>query len=186
MDANEIEKKFLSAKKELKHHHKGYVVDFSSVTYTFSDGTKQTYDFLDHPGASVIVPIDKNGDFVMVEQFRHPIESILLEFPAGRIDPGETPLECAKREMQEEIKMLGTLSEMIKIMPAAGYNNERLFVYLAKDLEPSALPSDENEEINIVTIPVEKAKQMVLSGQIEDAKTIISILLYANVISGQR
>jgi ADP-ribose pyrophosphatase len=186
MDGQEIQDKFRAAKKEKHHQFKGSVVDFSTVTYTFKDGSKQSYDLLEHPGAGVIVPIDENGDFVMIKQFRHPISALLLEFPAGRIDPGETPLECARREMQEEIKMIGTLEPLIKIMPAAGYNNERLFVYLARNLKPSALPSDENEEIEVIRVPVAKARQMVIDGEIEDAKTIIAILLYASVISGHK
>lgn len=186
MDEKQIKDKFLLAKKDKVIHKKGNVVNFSSVTYTFSDGSNQVYDLLEHPGASVIVPIDENGDFVMVKQFRHPINSILLEFPAGRIDPNETALDCAKREMQEEIKMIGSLSELIKILPAAGYNDEKLFVYLAKDLKPSELPMDEHEEIQIVRYSVKEAMDMVISGQIEDAKTIIGILYYATVISGQR
>ena len=186
MDAKDIEAKFLSAKKEKKHHITGSVVNFSTVTYTFKDGSTQAYDFLEHPGASVIIPIDKKGNFVMVKQFRHAINSLLLEFPAGRIDPGESPLACAKREMQEEIKMIGDLEPLTNIIPAAGYNNEYLYVYIARNLKKGALASDEHEELQVLTIPVQKALKMVIQGEIKDAKTMIGILLYARLISGQR
>ena len=129
-------------------------------------------------GACVLAETDKGVWFV--RQYRCPYDEELLELPAGKIDPGEAPEQCAARELREEAGMVAdTLIPLGECYPSPGYVDEHIYMYAAQNPQPAAQQLDEDEFLDLVAIPLEKAVQMVLSGEIRDAKTQIALLKWA-------
>jgi ADP-ribose pyrophosphatase len=130
-------------------------------------------DIVRHPGAVVILPITSDGKLILVRQYRHAIGKTILEFPAGTLDPKELPLDCAKRELAEEVgqqaeewQSLGTL------YPAPGFCDEKQHLYLASKLSPFRLPGDEDEIIEVQSLSIDQVESAIVSGEIEDGKSI--------------
>jgi ADP-ribose pyrophosphatase len=133
-----------------------------------------------HPGGAGGLPLFADGRVALVSQYRHPAGRELLEIPAGRIDSGETPDECARREIEAEIGThVGKLEKLTEFFTTPGFCEEKLHIYLATDLQPAPQSLDPDELIEVVYLPFEKAVDLVRSGQIEDSKTIIALLLAA-------
>jgi len=143
----------------------------------------QKWDIIVHPGAVALIPIDQHGNLVLVEQWRRAIEKITLEIPAGMLDPGETPLICAQRELQEEIgHRAETLSSFGGFYSAPGIYTEYIHLFLAKDLVPSRLVADDTDVIDIQRVSLKNALAMIEDGTICDAKTIVGIYKYAQTL----
>jgi ADP-ribose pyrophosphatase len=142
------------------------------------DGNIRQVEIVVHHGAVAIVPIDAEGNIWFVEQYRHPAEEILLEIPAGTLNPGEDPADCALRESREEIGMApGELITLGAGYMAPGYSTEYLHFFLARDLSPSALDPDEDEELAIQKIHMQQAWREAIEGKIRDVKTIAGLAL---------
>lgn len=142
------------------------------------DGKTARVDIVDHVGAVTLVPVDEQKRVWFVRQYRHPAGDVLLELPAGMVEHGELPLDCARREIREEIGMAAGRIELIgEFYLAPGYSSEFIRVFLATDLRPDPLPGDADEFISIEPIPLEVVQQMVESGKIRDAKTLASLML---------
>jgi ADP-ribose pyrophosphatase len=136
-------------------------------------GVQYFHETIEHPGAVVVLPINAQGEIVCVSQYRRSIDALVLELPAGTLEKDEPPLECARREIQEEIGFaarrmvaLGTL------LPAPGFCNEVQHLFIAQDLYPQSAEQDEDEEISVVTLTAPQFEERVISGEINDAKTI--------------
>jgi ADP-ribose pyrophosphatase len=143
---------------------------------TLPNGRNTEIAFIRHPGSIAVVPLLDDHSVVMELQYRHPVGEYLFEIPAGTIEPGESPLECAQRELLEETGFRA--QEFIKlgkihIIPA--YSDEEIHVYLAKGLTPSQQKLDHDEIIEVVNYPLSEALQLIAEGQITDALTILSI-----------
>ncbi len=138
--------------------------------------------YLVHPGGVCVVPILDNRKIVLIKQFRMPVNELLLEIPAGKIDPGETDnLETAKRELKEETGYTAkTWLDLGYTLPCPGYSTERLYIYLAKDLEPGVQNLDHGEVIENHIISIDEAIQKIRTGEIIDSKTIVGIHLALN------
>ncbi|MGB9521210.1 MAG: NUDIX hydrolase [Anaerolineales bacterium] len=161
---------------EIIYQGKVFIIRQDHVEFT--PGKIMKVDIVQHRGAVVILPLDKQNNIWFVRQYRHPIGQELLELPAGTLNKGEDPLECAKREIREETGM--SAESMIPIgefYEAPGYSTENLFVFLASGLNHAPLPPDEDEMIEIVKIPLEQAYQFAKKGQIQDAKTLAALFL---------
>lgn len=131
-----------------------------------------------HPGAVAIAAVTHKGELVLVRQYRKPVEKELLEIPAGKLDPGEDPLVCAQRELKEETGYQAGRWELIsRYFTSPGFSNEVMYFYRATELKASQPDPDEDEFIEAELVPSTKAREMVQNGQIEDAKTIIGILM---------
>jgi len=151
------------------------------VRDTVREGEK-TYvrEVVGHPGGAAVLPVYADGTVVFVKQYRHPTRKYVLELPAGKLDPGERPAETAARELEEELGLVpGRLEQLSEFYTTPGFCAERLWVFLATDLRETALRQEEDEIIEIVRMPFERALAMVASGEIDDAKTIIGLLLAA-------
>lgn len=136
-------------------------------------GVRYTHETIEHPGAVVVLPLAAQGEVVMVSQYRRSIDSVVLELPAGTLEEGEPPLECAQREIQEEIGFAAReVVSLGTIFPAPGFCNELQHLFVARDLFPQSAQPDEDEEISVVTLSVAQFEQRVASGEINDAKTI--------------
>jgi ADP-ribose pyrophosphatase len=134
-------------------------------------------EIVEHPGAVAIVAVDEEGCLTLVRQLREAIRAHLLEIPAGTAEPGEEPIACAKRELQEECGLTGgEWRELATFWTTPGFCRERMVVFVAEGVTRGATSPDEDEEIEIVRWPVTEIPARL--GELEDAKTLASLLLY--------
>ena len=145
------------------------------------NGHKSVREWIDHQGAAAVIPLLPDNQIILVKQFRYPIGQVTLEVPAGKLDSkDEDPLICAVRELSEETGYTaGKIWKLTTIATTVGFSNEVIHLYAATNLTAGKQHPDEDEFINTVKIPLTAAIQMVETGKIIDAKSIISILLLA-------
>lgn len=140
------------------------------------DGRDVTYDIVEHPGAVTIIPVDKDQRILFVRQYRPATGQVLLELPAGTLNPGENPEECAAREIREETGMAARqLKKLGEVWLAPGYSTEYLHFYLATDLYSAPLAQDEDEFINVNPIAYPEVLKMAARGEIQDGKTLAGL-----------
>ena len=133
-----------------------------------------------HTGSAVIVPVFSDGTIALVRQYRHPAVRYLLEAPAGTLRSGEIPEEGAKRELEEELGVVcDSLEKLSEFFVSPGFCEEKMWVYLATELTETEQQLDDDEVLDIVRIPFSQALSMITTGEIEDAKTIIGVMLAA-------
>ena len=143
---------------------------------TLPNGKQATREFVKHPGAVAIVPVNEKGQILMVRQFRYPLGIEMLEVPAGKLDPGETPDVCAARELAEETGFRpGNLHKLGPIHTTPGFSDEIIHLYLAEKLVASPEKPDEDEFLQVEAYSIDRLKQMIADGVISDAKTIIAL-----------
>jgi len=142
----------------------------------------QTYvrEIVHHRGSAVMVPAFDDGTIALVRQYRHPAVKYLLELPAGTLNEKEQPEEGAARELEEELGVVaGKLEKLCEFFVSPGFCEEKMWLYLATDLKETKQRLEEDELIEVVRLPIDRALQMITDGEIEDAKTIIGLLLAA-------
>jgi len=133
-----------------------------------------------HHGSAVILPVHDDGTVVLVRQYRHPAVRYLLEVPAGTLNDGERPEMGAARELEEELGLIaGRMEKLSEFFVSPGFLEEKMWVYLATELAEGKQRLDEDELLDIVRLPISDALEMISSGEIQDAKTIISLMLAA-------
>lgn len=138
-----------------------------------------------HPGAAAILPILPNGRILLIRQYRYPVDETLLEIPAGTLEKGESPEECARRELEEETGYrAGRLRLLASFYMAPGYSSEYLRLYLAEELERGERRPEVDEEIELTEMGLEEALKAVRDGLIRDSKTIIALLYYHLFVRG--
>ncbi len=136
-------------------------------------GKRYTHESIEHPGAVVILPITADGRIVCVSQYRQSLQSSILELPAGTLEKNEPPIECARREIMEEIGMAARDMQPAGILyPAPGFCTEVQYLFIARDLYESAATPDEDEEISLAYMTTQEFEAAVVSGQLNDAKSI--------------
>lgn len=161
----------------------GKIVKLIKKEVLLPDGTKGTREVVEHPGAVAIVAVDKENYVYLVRQFRSPIEKEILEIPAGKLDEGETPEECARRELQEEIgQNPREMEKLLSYYTSPGFSNEVLHIYLATDLQEVPIRKVEGEFLQIEKFKYEELTKLIEAGEIEDGKTVLGILLASNKI----
>lgn len=158
--------------------YEGNYLTFTNISVELSNGNISDRDIVKHPGACAIIPFIDNDKVILIEQFRKPLEKIILEIPAGKLDKNENPLICAHRELEEEtgykaknMIYLGTIAT------APGFCDELIHLFKATDLYTGEKACDDDEFTEVKTFTLEEIKSMVKSGEIIDTKTI-SILAY--------
>lgn len=154
---------------------------FNITVDTVSEG-ELTYqrEVVHHRGSAVIIPIHDDGTVVLVRQYRHPAVRYLLEAPAGTLSDGERPEAGAARELQEELGLIaGRLDKLSEFFVSPGFCEEKMWVYLATELSEGTQGLDDDEILDIVRMPIAEALEMITSGEIQDAKTIIGLMLAA-------
>jgi ADP-ribose pyrophosphatase len=135
-------------------------------------------DFIQHPGAAAMVPLLSNQEVVLIRQYRHAIREFIWEIPAGTLDAGESPLNCARRELVEETGYSAEIWHQLgKITPLPGCSDERIHIFLASDLKPAEQHLDDDEMLNVYPVKLNDALQMILAGEINDGKTISGLFL---------
>ena len=149
-------------------------------TVRLPDDSLATREFVVHPGAVLVVPVLPDGSLVAVRQFRYPVGQVFLEFPAGKIDPGETALATARRELAEEAGYTAArYTSLGRIHSVVGYSDEAIEFFVAEDLTFVGTKPDVGEFLEIVTMSVEAMLAALDKGEITDAKTVAALLLYA-------
>lgn len=158
--------------------YQGKIVHLKLETYKFGNRTKVA-EIIHHSGAVVIVPIAPDGKIILVQQWRRAVGEITIELPAGTLEANEDPLECAKRELQEETGFgARKVTPLGGFYSAPGFCDEYLHLFLAQDLHSSPLEPDDDEAIDLLPLTVKEAKQMIEQNKIRDAKTVAGILRY--------
>lgn len=141
------------------------------------DSSTGRREWIQHPGACAVVPMFGNGDCVLIQQFRYPAQQLFWEVPAGKIDFSEDPLSTAKRELKEETGFRAEQWTYIgHFYPAIGYADEIIHIYLAEELTQGAQNTDKDEFLSIYRVSFKEVLNMIDSGEINDAKTISSII----------
>ena len=167
---------------ELKY--KGRVIDVYSDTALLENGKEAKRDVVRHPGGVCIVALTENNDVYFVKQFRYPHAKVLLEIPAGKLEWGESHLECGKRELHEETGCTADeFTYLGCLYPTPAYDSEIIHMYLAKGLHKDKQKLDDDEFLEVYTIPLGKAVEMVMNNEIEDAKTQLALLKAARLLS---
>lgn len=158
-------------------HYQWKCFSIEEQQQTLPDGREISFTTLIHPGAVVIIPIDSNGDLVMVHQYRPAIKQWLLEFPAGTIEPNENILHSAQRELAEETNLAAQQWHALgELLPAPGFCDEIQYLYVVKDLTPTQGELDDDEIIDVVTLSVNEIEQKIASNNIQDNKTLAAFL----------
>ena len=158
----------------------GKSVDFYVDEVELPDGAKATREYLDHPGAVGVVPVHPDGRIVLVRQYRYPVGEVTLELPAGKLHKGEDPLECVKRELQEETGYTAArFTTLVDYWPTPAFANEVLHLYVAEGLTPGPIAPDEDEFIEKVELPLDDILALCRDGRIKDSKTLVGLLAFA-------
>lgn len=164
-----------------KEHYQGKAFTVRQDEVRLPNGKTTHLDIVEHSGAVTILPVDGKGNIWFVRQYRHAAGFEILELPAGTLEKGEAPFDCAHREIQEEIGMkAGNIEKIGEFYLAPGYSTEFMHVYLATDLSPSSLPGDDDEFLEVEKYSIPQVFEMAQSGEIKDAKTLAILLLAAD------
>lgn len=166
---------------------KGRIITLKNDIALLPDGKEAGREYIEHPGGVCVVPLTDNNEVLMVRQFRYPYKEVVLEIPAGKKDPGEDPFTTGKRELKEETG--ATAKEYIdlgQLYPSPGYCGEIIWMYGAKGLCFGEVNPDEDEFLEVERVPLETAVEMIIGGEIKDAKTQSAILkIYYLVNNGK-
>ncbi len=167
-----------------KRIYEGHIINLRVDKVTVVSGTS-TREIVEHNGGSVIAAVTDDNKIIMVKQFRKPMESPILEVPAGKLDGDEDPADAALRELSEETGYTaGKLEKLTEFYPSVGYTTEVLHIYLATDLKPGACHPDENEVLEVMEMDLEEVYRMVMDGKIHDGKTIAAVMMARDKLRG--
>ena len=169
---------------ESKDIYQGRIIKLRVDTVQLPSGRTTTREIVEHEDAVCVVPIDENNNVLMVRQYRKAAQLNLLEVPAGGVEAGETPDETVLRELQEEVSVTsGSLRRLSGFWVSPGWATEFMHAYLATDLPPASLPADDDEYISVERVPLDSIPGLIESGEIQDSKSIASLLLALRVLN---
>ncbi len=165
--------------------HRGKILTLRVDEVILPNGKRATREIVEHPGAVAAVPLLVDGKVILVRQFRKPVEEVIYEIPAGRLEPKEDPRRCMERELEEEIGYRARkLKKLLSYYPSPGFSAEIIHIFLATDLDKREQKLEKDEFLEPVTLEFEEALRMIEDGRIKDSKTIIGLLLTENLSSG--
>jgi len=164
----------------------GKLLDVRRDRVRLPDGSEGVREYVTHPGAVVVIPVLSNGKLILERQYRYPVGMVMLELPAGKIDPNEEPLLTAQRELREETgHVADQWSHLGTMHPTIGYANERIEIFLAEGLSSLGQNDlDEGEFLELVELSLDEAMQAVREGELTDGKTLSALLWAEKVLSG--
>lgn len=160
--------------------HKGAIIEYYEDTMQLPNGKKAGWDFIKHNGAAAVIPVTEDGRIVMVSQYRNALERYTLEIPAGGLNPGETTITAAARELEEETGYRATdeLELLLSIYTTVAFCNEKIDIYVARNLVKTQQNLDEDEFLNVGAYTLDELEQMIFEQKIQDAKTISALMAY--------
>ncbi|WP_418723139.1 NUDIX domain-containing protein [Enorma sp.] len=155
----------------------GKIFDVECLEVKLPNGRVSRRDVVRHHGAVAIVALTESGKIALVRQYRTALDRVTVEIPAGKLEPGEDPLDCAKRELKEETGFVaGRIAYLTTIASSCGFSDELIHLYLATQLSFEGATPDEDEFLNVDLVDVQELVDAVLDGKIEDAKTVVGAL----------
>ena len=170
--------------REEKRVFSGVLLNLNEDMVELNDGSVKTREYIKTADASCCVALDKDNNIILVKQFRYAHRKELIELPAGKIDFGETPIEAAKRELLEETGFISNEWEELGFFYPATYSTQKLYIFLAKNVEwQRDLSLDEGEFLSVLKVSYKDFLKDVLGGKIKDSKTIIGVLKYNERLS---
>ncbi len=165
--------------------YKGRIVDLSVERVRLPNGSACDLEIIRHPGASAVVPVDADGSVLLVRQYRHATGGWLLEVPAGKLDCGEAPEVCAFREVEEETgRRPRRLVPMGWIWTTPGFTDEKIWLYLATELEQGRQDLQADEALTVERVRLSEAVAMALRGEIQDGKSVCALLRVPHFLAG--
>lgn len=158
----------------------GAIIDYYQDTMQIPNGNVVKWDFIKHNGAAAVVPVDGEGRLIMVRQYRNALERYTLEIPAGGLQtPDEPTMDAAARELEEETGYkAGQIELLITIRTTVAFCNEKIDIYLARNLTAGRQHLDEDEYVQVKACTVDELTEKIYSGEIQDSKTVAAILAY--------
>ena len=161
----------------------GRIIRLALETVRLPNGATAEFEIVHHPGGAAVVAVDAEGQVCLLRQYRHAVGAWLWELPAGKLDSGETPLVCAQRELEEEAGMQAAdWRPLGKIVSSPGVFTEVIYLFLARQLTPVPVNTEEHEVIEVHWFPWKEALRMAQAGEIEDSKTLAGLLRAQAVI----
>ncbi len=162
----------------MKTIYKGRVIDLNLEEAHLPNGKTVQLEMVRHPGASAVVPVRDDGQVVLIRQYRHAAGGMIYEIPAGRLNSGEDPLDCAKRELAEEAgQQAAQWDRLGSIFTTPGFTDEKIHLFLARKLTPVAQALEHDEVIEVVEVPLQEVITMIHQGEVIDGKTICGLML---------
>ncbi len=157
--------------------YRGRIINVRQDRVEVNSGNTAFREIVEHPGAVAILALDDENRVVMVKQYRQPAGKVLLEIPAGKLEPAESPLHCAQREFAEETALAAEQWKQITCFyPSPGFCDEKIYLFQAIGIREAVCPgTDPDENIELIYVPLDQALAMIKSGQIIDGKTIIAV-----------
>lgn len=157
--------------------YRGVIVNVRLDRARLDNGNIVNREVVEHPGGVAILALDEENNVTLVQQYRYPFHQVLLELPAGKLDAGEDHRPAAIRELSEETGLeAGELTYLGCLLASPGFCTERLHMYLARDLRKKESHPDEDEFLNVITMPFQQLLEQVMDGTVEDAKTVATVL----------
>ena len=162
----------------------GVVVKLYVDDVELPNGKKSVREVVRHPGAVCVVPVTDEGEVIMVRQFRYAFNQVLLEVPAGKLEPNEDPLDAARRELEEESGVVADRVDFMgELYTTVAFTDEKIYTYIATGLTFKDSHPDEDEFVEVVKIPLSTLVKMVMDGEIKDSKTQVAILKAERILS---
>lgn len=158
--------------------YQGKILNVRKDRVRLPDGSDAFREVVEHPGAVAVVALDTEKNVFLVRQYRYPVERVLLEIPAGKLDPGEEPHDCARRELAEEVGLeAGEWCMLATFYTTPGFSNERMYLFMATRLKTCHETADADEFLEIEKLPLKNAVEQIFNGNIQDAKSIAGLLI---------
>lgn len=178
MSADFTEKKLAS-----KTVYRGRLLHVKEDEVRLPDGAQARREYIEHPGAAIILPLFDDGSVLLERQYRYPVASHCYELPAGKLEADEPPLETAKRELLEETGYIALQwRELGRVFPCVGYSNEQIDFFLARKLEFKGANLDQGEFLETLRVPLAEALDWLRRGRVSDVKTMLGLLWAEKII----
>jgi ADP-ribose pyrophosphatase len=156
---------------------RGFQVVVAKERFRLPSGRELELDIVKHPGAAAIVPFISDTDVLLIRQYRHATRDTIIEVPAGKIDPGESPSETAARELEEEVgQRAGRVEELGWIWTTPGFTDEKIYLYAGFDLETTDSRPEDDEIIEPFRISLDEALDLIWRGELTDAKSAMTLI----------
>lgn len=173
------ERKQLRNIERVDYLYKGCILNLRVDTVLFPSGVSKPREVVEHKPAAAILPVDEDGHIYLIAQYRHAVDEVIYEIPAGIIEDGEDLIETAARELQEEIGFKPRhLRELFRLYSSPGFSDEEVCFFLAEGLTPSELPQDDDEQIEPARFSPQQVRELLENGKIKDGKTVVALYWY--------